>query len=105
MKLNKLLLQGKFFQLEINGESQGAALEHSEGWGITYMITVHVICLLLPSMLQLAAHLPQKNLPTPSLSHFSLASNPTDEQSLYLQPQTLCTLRVACQRKGGRMVQ
>lgn len=26
MKLNKLLLQGKFFQLEINGESQVAAL-------------------------------------------------------------------------------
>lgn len=27
MKLNKLLLQGKFFQLEINGESQVAALD------------------------------------------------------------------------------
>lgn len=31
MKLNKLLLQGKFFQLEINGESQGAALSTVRG--------------------------------------------------------------------------
>lgn len=49
MKLNKLLLQGKFFQLEVNGESQVAALSTIKAGEPPKGIAVSVIWRLLPS--------------------------------------------------------